>query len=201
MEDRIEMAPAKHGWKLLGVKVLLGACAAAGGMGMMRVAGGREILVALFIGLVPGIAEKSLKKTLGGALLALIGYSFGARVGILIAKSASGVPLGHWAVTGAFIALTAAIRRYPDQSRSSRNTGAITGIVLGLVFGILGDIGGFFTVPAHHALPLFYYAREVSLLCAGVFINFAAGLASMLAMAAENRSRRRLVASAQGAQA
>ena len=194
MEDHLERASAKHGWKLLGLKMLLGVAAAAFAMGIMRMAGGSELLVALSIGLVPGLAEKSPKKMLGGLILGFIGYSIGARVGMFVAKPANGVPLGHWAVTGAFIGLTAGMRRYPGQARSSRRMGAVAGCILGLAFGILGDIAGFFTVPAHHALPLFYYAREVSLLCAGMFINMAAGLASMLAMVSENRSRRRLVA-------
>jgi hypothetical protein len=200
MEDINDRTPVKHGFKLLGIKILLGAAAAIVAMGMMRIFGGGEILVALLIGLVPGLAERSWKKLFGGAALALIGYSVGARIGYLVAKSASGVPLGHWAVTGAFIGMTAGIRKFSDQSSSSRIVGTVFGFILGFIFGIMGDIGGFFTVPAN-GLPLFYYLREVSLLCAGIFINLGAALAAMLALAIANRSRRRAMAAAQETQA
>lgn len=189
MERNSERGSAVHGLKLLGEKLLLGAGAAVLAMAIMRVVGGGEILVALLIGLVPGAAERSLKKLIGGAVLALVGYSVGARIGLLVARSTSGVPLGLWAVTGAFIGATAGIRRLPAQSSASRTSGFAAGILLGGLFGIMGDIGGFFTVPAS-GLPLFYYLREVSLLCAGVFINLAAALACMLALAVERRVSR-----------
>jgi hypothetical protein len=189
MQEQKEAVPPRHGLKLLGVKVLLGAAAAVFAMILMRAAGGGEFMVALAVGLVPGIAERSPKKLLAGAVLGLVGYSIGARVGFLVAKSASGVPLGHWATTGAFIGATAGIRRHSDQPASARVAGGILGIFFGFVFGLMGDIGGFFTIPAYK-LPLFYYLREVSLLCAGIFINLGAGLASMLAVAIERRAKR-----------
>jgi hypothetical protein len=186
----------RHGFGLLIAKVILGALAAGVAMVLMRVFGTGEILVAFFIGAIPGIAEKSPKKLAAGALLGIIGYVAGAHVGKVIAKTASGVPLGHWAIVGGFIGITAGIARYPGQSTSSRVVGTLSGIILGLVFGILGDIGGFLTVPVSSklGLGLFYYLREVSLVCAGVFINLAAALASMLALAADRRTQRNTAA-------
>ncbi|RJP19155.1 MAG: hypothetical protein C4520_13270 [Candidatus Abyssobacteria bacterium SURF_5] len=184
---------ARHGLKLLGVKLILGIAAAFVAMAILRLFGGSELIVALCIGLVPGIAERSARKIVGGALLAVIGYQVGAHVGLAISKSASGVPLGHWAITGAFIGMTAGIRRFPGQAASSRITGGASGFILGLIFGIFGDIAGFLTISAPN-LPLFYYLREVSLLCAGFFINFACALATMLAMVIARRSRGEAVA-------
>jgi hypothetical protein len=151
----------------------------------MRLVGSREILVAVFIGLVPGIAEKSIKKIIYGAVLGAVGYVVGARVSAAIAKSViEEVPFGHWAIVGAFVGLTAGISRRRDQWFSFRfvvwSLGAAYGCVFGLIFGFMGDIGGFFTVFSSK-IGLFYYMREVSLLCAGVFINLGAGLAAMLA--------------------
>jgi len=196
MMAELEQAHKRRGFRMLGVQVLLGAAAAVAGMTIIRMVGGSEIVVALMIGLVPGVSERSIKKLLGGAVLAVVGYSVGAQVGMLVARSASGVPLGHWAITGAFIGLTAGIRRFPEQGSFSRFTGASAGFILGLVFGILGDIGGFFTIPASD-LPLFFYLREISLLCAGIFINLAAGIASLLTAALHNRSSRRQTAAAE----
>ncbi len=199
MKNNLENGPVGHGWKLLGLKVLLGALAALVAMALMRVVGGGEALVAVFIGLVPGVAEKSPKKIAAGAVLGLAGYFIGAQVGLAISRRAQGVPLGHWAVVGGCIGLTSGLARHPNQSSSSRIAGAITGVIFGLVFGIMGDIGGFLTVPAN-ALPLFYYLREVSLTCAGLFINLGAGLAAMIAAAVGKRAFRKLQL-AEGAQA
>ncbi len=189
MQTERDRAVVKRGLLLLVVKVILGALAAAAAMVLMRVAGSGEILVALFIGMVPGVAERSLKKLVAGALFAVVGYTLGARIGVLVAKSASGVPLGHWAVTGAFIGMTAGISRKRGQWFSFRivvwSLGAAYGFVLGLVFGVIGDIAGFFTVPTHF-LGLYYYMREVSLLCAGIFVSLAAAVASILSASVDN---------------
>lgn len=192
MEKTPEIVTARHGFTLLIVKVILGAVAAGTAMLLIRAFNTGEILVAFFIGAVPGIAERSPKKLAAGALLGIVGYVAGANVGTLIARMAAGVPLGHWAVVGAFVGITAGIPRHPGQSVSSRAVGIAGGVVLGLVFGVLGDIGGFLTVPlsGHLGVDLFLYLREVSLACAGVFINLAAALASMLAMAASRRTQR-----------
>lgn len=189
MERRSDREVVKQGLKLLLVRVILGAAAAGAAMALMRVVDKGEILVALLVGLVPGIVDKSLKKLVAGAVLALIGYGAGARVGVLVAKSASGVPLGHWAITGAFLGMTAGISRTPGQWFSFRvvvrSFGIVFGFVLGLAFGLMGDIGGFFTIPAYK-LPLFYYMREVSLVCAGVFINLGVGIACIITASLDN---------------
>jgi hypothetical protein len=189
MQGRSDRTVVKQGLKLLLVRVILGAAAAGAAMALMRAVDRGEILVALFVGLVPGIVEKSFRKLVAGAVLALIGYGVGARVGVFIAKSASGVPLGHWAITGAFIGMTAGISRKPGQWFSFRvvvrSFGIVYGFVLGMVFGLMGDIGGFFTIPAYN-LPLFYYMREVSLVCAGVFINLGVGVACILTASLDN---------------
>jgi len=192
MEKIPEIVAARHGFKLLIAKVILGALAACVAMLLMRVFNTGEILVAFFIGAVPGIAERSPKKLAAGALLGIVGYVAGANVGKFTARMTAGVPLGHWAVVGAFVGITVGITRHPGQSFSSRAVGIASGIVLGLVFGISGDIGGFLTVPASSrlGLDLFLYLREVSLVCAGVFINLAAALASMLAIALSRRAQR-----------
>lgn len=171
------------------VKAILGAAAAVVAMALMRPFGMGEITVAVLIGLVPGIAEKSVPKVIVGAVLGLVGYSVGARVGATLARSFSGVPLGHWAVVGAFIGLTAGMVRQPGQWFSFRFRvwwlGCACGAVLGFLFGIMGDIGGFFTIPAYE-LPLFYYMREVSLICAGIFINLGVAIALVLASVIAN---------------
>ncbi len=197
MENTPVSVPSRHGFKLLIAKVILGGLAAGAAILLMRVFNTGEILVAFFVGAVPGIAERSPKKLAAGALLGIIGYVAGANVGKAVARMAAGVPLGHWAVVGAFVGMSAGIARHPGQSFSSRTVGIASGIVLGLFFGVLGDIGGFFTVPASSlGLSLYLYLREVSLICAGVFINLAAALASMLAVAASRRGQR-LAATAQ----
>jgi hypothetical protein len=189
MEIERDRTVVKRGLKLLLGKVILGAAAAVAAMALMRVLDTGEIVVALFIGLVPGLAERSLKKLVAGALLGAVGYLAGARVGALVAKSASGIPLGHWAVTGAFIGATAGFSRKPGQWFSFRivvwSLGAAYGFLLGLIFGAVGDIAGFLTVPAH-SLGLFYYMREVSLLCAGVFVSLAAAIAGVLSASVDN---------------
>ena len=192
MEKVPEIVPAKHGFKLLIAKVILGALAAGVAMLLMRAFNTDEMLVAFFIGAVPGIAERSPKKLAAGALLGIVGYVVGANVGKQVARMAAGVPLGHWAIVGAFIGMTAGIARNPGQSFSSRAAGIASGIVLGLVLGILGDIGGFLTIApsSRLGLGLYLYLREVSLVCAGVFINLGAALASMLAMAVSRKAQR-----------
>ncbi|RJP66014.1 MAG: hypothetical protein C4532_16620 [Candidatus Abyssobacteria bacterium SURF_17] len=189
MEGKRDRVVVKQGIRLAIMKAILGAAAAIVAMMLMRLFGWSEITVAVCIGLVPGISEKSLRKALAGAVLGFVGYSVGARVGATLARSFSGVPLGHWAVVGAFIGLTAGMVRQPGQWFSFRFIvwwlGCVWGIVLGLVFGIMGDIGGFFTIPAYE-LPLFYYMREVSLICAGVFINLGVAVASVLASVIDN---------------
>lgn len=183
METNREREIVKQGFKLLAIKLILGAAAAGIAMGLMRVAGGGEILVALLIGLVPGVAERSSKKMAVGAVLAVVGYLVGARVGIAVARSASGVPLGHWAVTGAFIGMTSGMSSLEGRWFSSRYRvsllGAAFGFFFGGLFGVLGDIAGFLTV-AVYKVSLFYYLREVSLLCAGIFINLGAGVGAIL---------------------
>ncbi len=189
MESQRDRIAVKQGIRLLIAKVILGAVAAGLAMLLMRAVGIGEIAVALLIGIVPGVTERSLKKFLAGVVLALIGYMVGAMAGLNIAKIMSGVPLGHWAVTGAFIGLTAGISGKPGQWFSFRvivwTLGALYGFVFGLVFGVLGDIGGFLITQAP-AMPLFYYSREVSLLCAGVFINFGVALATIAAASVDN---------------
>jgi len=190
MQEKRDREIVRRGIRLLIAKVILGALAAGAAILLMRAVGNREILVALFIGLVPGIAEGSLKKLLFGAILGLIGYSVGARVSAAVAKSfIEEVPFGHWAIVGAFIGMTAGVSRSPGQWFSFRfvvwTLGSVYGFVFGFLFGFLGDIGGFFTLPAH-GLGLHYYMREVSLLCAGVFINLGAAVAAIFSASLDN---------------
>jgi hypothetical protein len=190
MQGKRDRETVKQGIKLLIAKVILGALAAAAAILLMRLVGRREILVALFIGLVPGIVEGSRKKLVYGVVLGLIGYSVGARVSAAVAKSfIEEVPFGHWAIVGAFIGMTAGISRSPGQWFSFRfvgwSLGAMYGFALGFVFGSLGDIGGFLTFSAQ-GLGMHFYMREISLLCAGVFINLGAGLAAILAASLDN---------------
>lgn len=185
MEEKNGGGAAGGGFRLLLAKMILGAVAAGVGMALMRVIGGGEIAVAILIGLVPGIAERSAKKIVAGAVLAAVGYIVGARVGTAVARSAS-ASLGHWAVTGAFIGLTSAISRREGRWFSTRvlapPLGAACGLVLGGLFGFLGDITGLLAVFSIPNLPPFLYMRmtEISLLCAGIFINLGAALASGL---------------------
>ncbi len=180
----------KRGLKLLPVKMLLGAVAAIGGMLLFRVVGSREILVACFIGLVPGVSERSLKKFFYGVVFALAGYLIGGQISALLAKRlVPEVPFGHWAITGAFIGMTAGISTRKGQWFSFRfvllSLGALWGFWLGFIFGILGDIGGFLTV-SFEKFNLFYYMREVQLVFAGVFISLGAGIASILTLPLDN---------------
>jgi len=185
MNGKRDRAVIKHGFKLLILKAILGGLAAAAAMLLMRVVGSREMLVAFFIGLVPGIVEKSPKKVFYGVVFALIGYAVGGRVSAALAKNIiQEVPFGHWAIVGGFIGMTAGISRTKGQWFSFRfliwTLGAFYGFILGLIFGFFGDIGGFLTIPFGESLGLHYYLREVSLLCAGVFINIGAALAGIL---------------------
>ena len=86
MEARRDRAVVKHGLRLLIIKAVLGGAAATAAMLLMRVVGSREVLVALFIGLVPGIAERSLKMLLYGAVFAIVGYVVGGHISAAIAK-------------------------------------------------------------------------------------------------------------------
>jgi len=79
MEEMRGSAADGGGFKLLGVKLILGALAAIVGMILMRILGGAEFVVAILIGIVPGIAERSAKKAAAGAVLGLVGYFVGAR--------------------------------------------------------------------------------------------------------------------------
>ena len=101
------------GFKLLCLKLILGAVAAIVGLILMRVLGGAEFVVATLIGIVPGLAEKSAKKAVAGAALGFVGYYVGAHVGAAAGAAAwnplGGVPLFHWSVTGGFIGLTSAV--------------------------------------------------------------------------------------------
>jgi hypothetical protein len=185
MEEMSGSAVAGGGFKLLGVKLILGALAAIVGMILMRILGGAEFVVAILIGIVPGIAERSPKKAAAGAVLGLVGYFVGARAGVAVAKAAQGVPFGHWAITGGFIGLTSGISRREGLWRSPwpRATllGAGCGFILGAIFGFLGDIAGLLAVFAF-PIPSFLYMRttELSLLCAGIFINLGAAAGSGL---------------------
>ena len=168
------------------LKLILGALAAIIGMVLMRVFGGAEFIVAVLIGVVPGLAEKSPKKAVAGAVLGFVGYFVGARVGAAVGNTGQGVPFGHWAVTGGFIGLTAAISRREGLWRSPRFLatllGACLGFFLGFVFGFLGDIAGLAATFAVPNLPAFIYMRatEFSLLCGGIFINLGAAAGSGL---------------------
>jgi hypothetical protein len=173
------------GFKLLCIKLILGAVAAIVGVVLMRIIGGGEIIVALLIGLVPGIAERSLKKIIAGAILGLVGYTVGAQVGNAVARSTEGVPLGHWAITGAFIGLTSCISRVEGKWLSPRPlasvVGAVCGLILGALFGVLGDLGGLLAAFTSSELAFYHlYIRETSLLLAGIFINFGSAMASGL---------------------
>ena len=195
MEEAHEHEVIKHGFRLLLIKVILGGVAAAVAMAMMRVVGHHELLVALLIGLVPGLAEKSLKKLGYGAILGVVGFVIGGRISAIMAKSIiEEVPFGHWAIVGGFIGITAGILRSSDEGFSFRSVGwspagIVAGIILCLILGFLGDIGGFLAIASNKA-PLVLHMREVSLMCAGVFINLGAALASMLAMWLYNRRGR-----------
>jgi hypothetical protein len=174
-----------RGFKLLCVKLVLGAVAALVGMALMRLIGGGEILVAILIGLVPGIAERSTKKIVAGAILGLVGYTVGAQVGHAVARSVEGVPLGHWAVTGAFIGLTSGMSRIEGKWLSPRPlasfVGAICGLILGGLFGALGDLAGLLAAFSSSELAFYHlYIRETSLLLAGIFVNLGFALASGL---------------------
>lgn len=195
MEGKNGGGTVKGGLKLLGTKLVLGAVAAVVGMLLLRVFGAGEIIVALLIGLVPGIAERSAKKAVAGAILAIVGYTVGARIGISVAKSGQGVPFGHWAVTGAFIGLTSAMARAEGKWVSPRPVapvlGALLGLILGAAFGLLGDMAGLLAAISSSEIAFYhFYIREISLLCAGIFINLGAGLASGLEGKLESKARK-----------
>ncbi|GAB4336917.1 MAG: hypothetical protein Kow0099_10120 [Candidatus Abyssubacteria bacterium] len=190
MESQRDRTVVRRGIRLLVAKAILGTVAAAAAIAIMRVAGNREILVAVCIGLVPGIMDRSPKKLIFGIIFAILGYAVGARISVALGKLLiEEVPFFHWAITGAFIGMTAGFSSSKGQWFSFRwliwTLGAAYGFLLGFVFGIMGDIGGFFTIVAPD-LPLFYYMREVSLLCAGAFINIGAALATILATSLNN---------------
>lgn len=185
MDGKRDRAVIKHSLLLLGLKVILGAVAAGVAMLLMRVVGSREVLVALFIGLVPGIVEKSPKKIIYGAIFGVIGYAVGARVSTALAKNIiQEVAIGHWAIVGGFIGMTAGISRNKKQWFSFRfilwSLGAFYGFIFGLVLGLFGDVGGYLAIPFVGGLGLHYYTREISLLCAGIFINLGVAIASIL---------------------
>ncbi|MBI4831427.1 MAG: hypothetical protein HY801_07710 [Candidatus Lindowbacteria bacterium] len=196
MQAKPDSVAVERSAKALIAKAILGGVAAATAMLLMRVIGSREVLVALFIGLVPGIAEKSFRKVAAGAILGIFGYVVGARISLVIARSLFGVPLGLWSVTGAFIGLTAGIL-YAAQSTpfrlSIRLRGCVYGFLFGLMFGILGDIGGYFTIVANRlgfGFGLFYYMTEFSLLCAGIFINLGVALATAFSESSNRHAAR-----------
>lgn len=185
MEETTERAAGIRGFKLLCLKLVLGALAAVVGMALMRVLGGGEIIVAILIGLVPGIAERSARKAVAGAILGLVGYLVGAQVGLAVARAGQGVPFGHWAITGAFIGLTSGLSRIEGKWLSPRPLasilGALLGLMLGGVFGLLGDMAGLMTAISATEMAFYhFYVREISLLCAGIFINLGSALASGL---------------------
>jgi hypothetical protein len=192
MEGTQDRASVKKNLLLLIVKVLLGGAAATFAIALMRVVGNKEVIVALFIGLVPGLAEKSIKKAILGALFGCIGYFIGARVASALAPMLihEAVPVGHWAVVGGFVGMTVGISRKPDQWPSFRfmlfSLGAVYGFALGLVFGLLGNTGGYMAVLALGETPLMYYAGEISLICTGMSINLAAAIASIPLGALDN---------------
>ena len=185
MGEQSDNSAGGGGLKLLGLKLILGALAAIVGLGLMRVLGGAEFVVAVLIGIVPGLAEKSPKKAGAGAVLGLVGYFVGARVGAAVGGT-EGIPFGHWAVTGGFIGLTGGISRREGLWRSPRFgatlLGAACGFFLGFLFGFLGDIFGVALTFTISDLPTFIYMRvtEISLVCAGIFINLAAAAGSGL---------------------
>ena len=186
MEERSNSGTAIGGFKLILLKMALGAVAAVAGMLLMRLVGGGGIIVAVLIGLAAGLAERSRNKALAGVVLAVVGYMVGAQVGGAVAGSGDGVPFGHWAVTGAFIGLASGLSRMEGRLLPARPlaliVGAICGLILGGILGFPGDIAGLAAVFSISDLPSFIYMRttEVSLLCAGIFINLGAGLASGL---------------------
>jgi hypothetical protein len=191
MEVKRDRAVIRHSLLLLILKVLLGAAAAVAGMLVMRVVGSREVIVALFIGLVPGVVEKSPKKIVYGAVFACIGYFVGARVGTALAKNIiQEVPIGHWGIVGGFIGLTAGISRTKGQWFSFRfilwSLGAVYGFLFGLILGLFGDIGGYMLIPFGEALGLHYYTREISLLFAGIFINLGVAIAGIFMNSLDN---------------
>ncbi len=185
MGEQGDTSAGGGGLKLLCLKLILGALAAIVGLGLMRVLGGAEFVVAVLIGIVPGMAEKSPKKAGAGAVLGLVGYFVGARVGLAVGGT-EGIPFGHWAVTGGFIGLTGGISRREGLWRSPRPgatlLGAACGFFLGFLFGFLGDIFGVALTFTISGLPAFIYMRvtEISLVCAGIFINLAAAAGSGL---------------------
>jgi hypothetical protein len=182
------------GFKLLFLKMGLGALAAVVGMLLMRLIGGGEIVVAVLIGLVAGLAERSRNKALAGVVLGVVGYMVGAQVGAAVAASGQGVPFGHWAVTGAFIGLASGMSRIKDGLFPARPlaliAGAICGLILGAILGFTGDIAGLAAVFTISDLPSFIYMNttEISLFMAGIFINLGAGLASGLTGRLENKA-------------
>jgi hypothetical protein len=185
MSEKGEQRKGLTGFKLLCAKLFLGGVAAVIGMALMRIIGGGEILVAILIGLVPGIAERSTKKIVAGAILGLIGYIVGAQVGNAVAKVVEGVPFGHWVITGAFIGLTSGISRIEGKWLSPRPLasflGAFCGMILGGVFGFLGDSAGLLATFTSSEMTFYhFYMRETSLLLAGIFVNFGSALASGL---------------------
>jgi len=191
MEGRRDRVVLKEGIKLLIAKMALGAIAAGVGIALLRVAGGREIIVAILIGLVPGIVDRSPKKLVYGLLFAAVGYSVGGRISAALAKSLiQEIPLGHWAIVGGFIGMTAGISRLRGQWFSFRfvvwSLGAAYGFFFGLIFGFFGDIGGLLAIEVGEGLGLQYYMKEVSFVCAGVFINLGAAIASILAGSLDN---------------
>ncbi len=181
----------RHNLFLLLLKMILGAVAAGVAMLLMRVVGSREVLVAFFIGLVPGIVEKSPKKIVYGAIFGIIGYAVGARVGTVLAKSIiQEVAIGHWAIVGGFIGLTAGISRNKEQWFAFRfilwSLGAFYGFIFGLILGLFGDVGGYLAIPLAGKLGLHYYTREICFLCAGIFINLGVAIAGMLTSALDD---------------
>ena len=191
MEEKRDRTAIKHSLKLLLLKVILGGVAAVAAMLLMRVVGSREVIVAFFIGLVPGIVEKSPKKTVYGAVLAIIGYAVGARVGTALAKNLiQEVAIGHWALVGGFIGMTAGMSRNKGQWFSFRfilwSLGAVYGFLFGLVLGLPGDIAGYLLIPVGEGLGLHYYTREINLFFAGVFINLGVAIAGILTGALDN---------------
>jgi hypothetical protein len=191
MEEKHGGAAVIHHILMLLLKVLLGGIAAVVGILLMRVVGSREVIVALLIGLVPGIVDKSPKKIICGAVFAVIGYTIGARVGTALAKNIiQEVAIGHWALVGGFIGMTAGLSRNKGQWFSFRfilwSLGAVYGFVFGLVLGLPGDIAGYLLIPVSEGIGLLYYTREINLVFAGVFINLGVGIAGILTGALDN---------------
>lgn len=189
MEPMRDRAIIKQGILLLVVKTILGGGAAAAALGLMSVVGSYEIIVAVLIGLVPGIVEKSKKKFLYGILFGALGYKVGGMISASVAREFlfEEIPMGHWALVGGFIGMTAGISRRPGQWLSFKlilwSIGAVLGFIFGLVFGVLGDIGGFFAL-RFDIFPM--HMREISLMCAGIFINLGAGIAAIFTDSLDN---------------